>query len=75
MNAFDLGGHEAMRRIWREYFPKIDGIVYLIDAADPDRFEESKNEFEKIINTQEIGNIPIAVLGNKIDKKSAVSED
>mgnify|MGYP003341159432 CR=1 FL=1 len=51
MNAFDLGGHEAMRRIWREYFPKIDGIVYLIDAADPDRFEESKNEFEKIINT------------------------
>ena len=45
MSAFDIGGHEAMRKMWREYFPKIDAIVYLIDAADPDRFEESKSEF------------------------------
>lgn len=75
MNAFDLGGHEAMRKIWREYFPKIDAIVYLIDAADPSRFQESKAEFDRIINTSEIGKIPILVLGNKIDKMGAVSED
>lgn len=75
MNAFDLGGHEAMRKIWREYFPKIDAIVYLIDAADPSRFAESKAEFDRIVNTSEIGKIPILVLGNKIDKMGAVSED
>lgn len=46
MNAFDLGGHKAMRKIWREYFPTIDAIVYLVDAADPTRFEESKKEFD-----------------------------
>ena len=45
MSAFDIGGHTAMRKMWREYFPKIDAIVYLVDAADPDRFEESKVEF------------------------------
>jgi GTP-binding protein SAR1 len=75
MNAFDLGGHEAMRKMWREYFPKIDAIVYLVDSADPDRFVESRNEFNRIINTEEIGKIPILILGNKIDKKGAVSED
>ena len=37
INAFDLGGHTAMRKMWREYFPKIDAIVYLIDSADTDR--------------------------------------
>ena len=75
MNAFDLGGHEAMRKMWREYFPKIDAVVYLVDSADPSRFEESTTEFKRIIDTEEIGNIPILILGNKIDKKGAVSED
>ena len=74
MSAFDIGGHEAMRKMWREYFPKIDAIVYLIDAADPERFEESKREFQKILETDELGNIPILILGNKIDKKGSVSE-
>ena len=49
INAFDLGGHNAMRKIWKDYFVKIDAIVYLIDVANPDRFEESKREFDKII--------------------------
>ena len=42
--AFDLGGHEAVRSAWRNYFPKVDGIIYLIDAADPSRFNESIKE-------------------------------
>ena len=75
MHAFDLGGHSAMRKVWREYFPKIDAIVYLVDAADPSRFEESKKEFDNIVGTTELGNIPILILGNKIDKMGAVSED
>ncbi len=75
MSAFDLGGHQAMRKIWKDYFLKIDGIVYLIDSSRPDRFEESKKEFDKVIQANELGNIPILILGNKIDKDSAVNED
>lgn len=75
INAYDLGGHKAMRKMWREYFMKIDGIVYLVDASDPSRFDESKAEFDAIINSDEIGNVPIVILGNKIDKKEAVSEN
>ena len=75
IHAFDLGGHHAMRKVWREYFPKIDAIVYLVDAADSTRFEESKAELDKLFNNEEIGNIPVLVLGNKIDKNGAVNED
>ena len=75
IHAFDLGGHHAMRKVWREYFPKIDAVVYLVDAADPTRFEESKAELDKLLNNEDIGNIPVLVLGNKIDKSGAVNED
>jgi GTP-binding protein SAR1 len=53
----------------------VDGIVYLVDAADPDRFRESAQELEVILETPSIEAVPICVLGNKIDKKTAVSEE
>ena len=75
IHAFDLGGHNAMRKVWRDYFPDISAVVYLVDAADPERFEESRLELDKLLNNEEIGNIPVLILGNKIDKKEAVDEE
>lgn len=73
--AFDLGGHEAVRKTWKKYYAAIDGIIYLIDSSDHARFDESKVEFNKIINAKELCQVPILILGNKIDLPNAVSEE
>jgi GTP-binding protein SAR1 len=54
IKVFDLGGHLAMRKIWRQHFMNIHGIVYVVDSADPARFQESKTEFEQILNSEEL---------------------
>ena len=73
LNTYDLGGHETARKIWKDYFPAVHAILFLIDSIDVNRFEEARKELENILETPELVNIPIAILGNKIDMAGAVS--
>ena len=73
LNTYDLGGHETARKIWKDYFPAVNAILFLVDSVDVKRFPEAYKELNEILETSELVNIPIAILGNKIDMAGAVS--
>jgi GTP-binding protein SAR1 len=53
----------------------VDAIVYLVDAADRERFTESKRELDSLLSDDGLAKVPFLVLGNKVDIPTAASEE
>eukprot|EP00276_Gloeochaete_wittrockiana_P007610 CAMPEP_0184650886 /NCGR_PEP_ID=MMETSP0308-20130426/8462_1 /TAXON_ID=38269 /ORGANISM="Gloeochaete witrockiana, Strain SAG 46.84" /LENGTH=191 /DNA_ID=CAMNT_0027084733 /DNA_START=56 /DNA_END=631 /DNA_ORIENTATION=+ len=74
-HAIDLGGHTRARRLWKDYLQNADCVVYVIDAAERSRFDESRAELAGLLAEPDLQGVPFLILGNKVDKPDAASED
>jgi len=61
--------------VWKDYYAKVDVVVYLVDAADKERFAESGKELDALLTDDSLTNVPFMILGNKIDIPYTTSEE
>jgi small GTP-binding protein len=73
--VWDMPGQLAFRSKWLKGLQDSNIIVYMIDIANQRRFEESKMEFWKILNKNELDGIPLLILGNKSDLVKSSEEN
>ena len=64
----------AARRSFRQMLPKSDGIVYLVDAIDPESSSSSKAELNDILADEALSK-PILVLVPKPDASGIANEE
>ena len=74
LKAYSLGGHRQVRALWKNYFTQVDGVVFLVDATNVERLGESKEQLELLLTDDMLQKVPFAILGNKIDMPTALSE-
>lgn len=72
---WDLGGQLGLRSIWEKYYEEAHAVVFVIDAASPSRFEDSKSALEKVLRNDDLQGAPLLVLANKQDLSEAVSAE
>lgn len=65
----DMGGHQAARLLWKDYFYSCDGIVFIIDCSATNSFETVKEVFNEVVELaiKDGNSIPISILMNKVD--------
>lgn len=87
MQVVDMPGHELARSLWDAYGHAIDGIVFLVDSAEPNRFLEAREELQKLLRNPHLAAhrgrdkkgpvptiaapVPIAILAQKMDMPGA----
>lgn len=71
---WDVGGQPRFRSMWERYCRGVNAIIFMVDAADEDKLEASKNELMQLLDKPQLETIPVLVLGNKKDLNNALDE-
>mmetsp|Transcript_1955 Transcript_1955/g.4349 ORF Transcript_1955/g.4349 Transcript_1955/m.4349 type:complete len:185 (+) Transcript_1955:38-592(+) len=73
ITAWDIGGGYFHRKLWRRnYFENSHGIIYVVDANDRERLEETTEELFSFIDEEEFRDVSILILANKSDLPNAM---
>ncbi|XP_040203392.1 ADP-ribosylation factor-like protein 14 [Rana temporaria] len=75
LTIWDVGGQEKLRSLWCHYFENTDGLVYVVDSTNKETLDESKKEFQRILQNELIKNVPVVVLANKQDLPGALDAE
>lgn len=75
-HTFDMAGQETLREMWFKYLPESDGLIFVIDYNEPERFKEAFSEFVKVVENPDASMRPILIYANKKDlyKKFEISK-
>jgi ADP-ribosylation factor 1/2 len=73
LNMWDVGGQDKIRALWKHYYANTDAIIYVVDAADRERFEEASEELHKLLQAEELSKACVLVYANKRDLPGSAS--
>lgn len=75
VTLYDVGGGAKIRSIWKNYYAESFGLVFVVDASDTDRLEDSKKILYETEMHPSVAGKPLLVLGNKQDCEGALNEN
>ena len=70
---WDLGGHASLRQLWGNYYPQCQGVVFVIDASDRERFPEARMLLHSVFTNSALVRTPVLILANKSDVRGAAT--
>uniref|UniRef100_A0A8C9V7Q9 ADP ribosylation factor like GTPase 8B n=1 Tax=Scleropages formosus TaxID=113540 RepID=A0A8C9V7Q9_SCLFO len=58
IKIWDIGGQPRFRSMWERYCRGVNAIVYMVDAADREKVEPSRNELHNLLDKPQLQGIP-----------------
>ena len=47
--VWDVGGQDVIRPLWRHYFAKAQGLIFVVDSNDRERIKIARDELQKMV--------------------------
>mmetsp|Transcript_39240 Transcript_39240/g.57718 ORF Transcript_39240/g.57718 Transcript_39240/m.57718 type:complete len:179 (-) Transcript_39240:116-652(-) len=69
--VWDVGGQDKIRTLWRHYYQNTQGLIFVIDSNDSARFEDARQELQKMLTEDELSEAVLLVFANKQDLPKA----
>jgi small GTP-binding protein len=70
--VWDIGGQDKIRPLYRHYFDKTDGLLFVVDSSDQERLKEARDELFGIITNESMSTVPVVIIANKSDLPTAI---
>ena len=71
--VWDVGGQDKIRPLWRHYYQKTQGIIFVVDCNDQDRLDSARDELHKMLLEDELRGTSLLVLANKQDVPNSLT--
>lgn len=71
--AWDVGGCDKIRPLWRHYFANSDWFFFFVDCNDRCRLNQARDELNTLLQEEELQGIFFCVAANKQDFETAMS--
>ena len=70
---WDVGGQDKIRILWKHYYQNSDGIIFVVDSNDKERFEQVRETLLLCLSEEELKDAALLVFANKQDLNGATS--
>uniref|UniRef100_A0A8C1XCP4 ADP-ribosylation factor-like 8Bb n=2 Tax=Cyprinus carpio TaxID=7962 RepID=A0A8C1XCP4_CYPCA len=65
IKIWDIGGQPRFRSMWERYCRGVNAIVYMVDSADREKVEASRNELHNLLDKPQLQGIPEPVCNSR----------
>ena len=73
LTIWDVGGQDKIRILWKHYYQNTDGIIFVVDSNDKERFEQVKETLALCLIEEELKDAALLIFANKQDLNGAIS--
>ena len=71
----EIGGRYRFRDDWPTQFGNAKALIWVVDSIDRGRIIECREEFEKLMENQELASLPMVVAINKQDARIRMKDE
>jgi len=74
LTVMDMSGQSKYHSLWECYFKDVQGVVFVVDSADPSQLPEAQRVLLTTLEHEDLKGTPLLVFANKMDLAHAMTK-